>query len=98
MKRSQKFIELNGRKPSNNEIARLVRDTRPDKLTEISTAEVKAAQLARLDAEEAQTLKQLRPNCARTRLHSGASACGGRRSPTPPNTHLSVFRSRKIMS
>jgi conjugative relaxase-like TrwC/TraI family protein len=55
----QKFIELNGRKPSNNEIARLIRDTRPDKLTEISTAEVKAAQLARLDAGEAQTLKQL---------------------------------------
>jgi conjugative relaxase-like TrwC/TraI family protein len=56
----QKFTELNGRKPSNNEIARLIRDTRPDRLTEISTAEVKAAQLARLDAGEARTLKQLR--------------------------------------
>ena len=37
-----------------------MRDTRAEKLTEISTADVKAGQYARLDAEEAQTLKQLR--------------------------------------
>ena len=51
------FLEHNGRLPSNNEIARLVRDTRAEKLTEISTAEVKAAQFARMDATEAETLK-----------------------------------------
>ena len=33
--------------------------TRPEKLTEITSAEVKALQVSRLDAEEAQTLKQL---------------------------------------
>ncbi len=38
-----KFVDQNGRLPSNNEVARLVRDTRPEKLTEISTADVKAA-------------------------------------------------------
>ena len=54
------FLDRNGRLPSNKEIARLVRDTRPEKLTEISTAEVKAGQLARMDAGEVQTLKQLR--------------------------------------
>ena len=54
------FLDENGRLPSNNEIARLIRDTRPEKLTEISTAEVKARQLARLDVEEARTLEQLR--------------------------------------
>jgi conjugative relaxase-like TrwC/TraI family protein len=54
------FLNENGRLPSDNEIAILVRQTRPEKLTEISTAEVKISQLARLDAEEARTLQQLR--------------------------------------
>ena len=53
-------MDQNGRRPSNNEIAILVRDTRPEKLTEITTAEVKAGQLARLSPEEAQTLQALR--------------------------------------
>jgi conjugative relaxase-like TrwC/TraI family protein len=34
------FLDKNGRLPSNNEIARLVRDTRPEKLAEITTAQV----------------------------------------------------------
>ena len=46
-------MDQNGRRPSNNEIAILVRDTRPEKLTEITTAEVKASQRARLSPEEA---------------------------------------------
>jgi conjugative relaxase-like TrwC/TraI family protein len=54
------FLNDNGRLPSNNEIARLVRDTRPEKLTEITTAEVKAGQFARMDGAEAQTLQSLR--------------------------------------
>jgi len=53
------FLNENGRLPSNNEVAILVRDTRPGKLTEIITAEVKASQFARMDPEEARTLKQL---------------------------------------
>ena len=54
------FLHENGRLPSNNEITRLIRDTRAQKLREISTAQVKAGQLARMDPQEAQTLKQLR--------------------------------------
>ena len=58
------FMDKNGRRPSNNEIAMLVRDTRPEKLTEITTAEVKAGQLARRSPEEAQTLQGLRQAAA----------------------------------
>jgi conjugative relaxase-like TrwC/TraI family protein len=52
------FLDKNGRSPSNNEIARLVRDSRPEKLTEITTAEVKAGQRARMSPEEAATAKE----------------------------------------
>ncbi len=69
------FMEQNGRKPSNGEIAMLVRETRDPKLKEISTPEVKARQYARLDADEAHTLKQLRQTAIeRGSLHSPASA------------------------
>jgi conjugative relaxase-like TrwC/TraI family protein len=54
------FLDKNGRLPSDNEIARLVRDSRPEKLTEITTAEVKAGQRARMTTEEAAALKDLR--------------------------------------
>jgi len=54
------FLDKNGRLPSNNEIARLVRDTRPEKLAEITTAQVKEGQLARMGPEEAQRLRELR--------------------------------------
>jgi conjugative relaxase-like TrwC/TraI family protein len=53
------FIDRNGRKPSKNEVAILIRETRDQKLTEISTPDVKARQMARLAADEAETLKQL---------------------------------------
>ncbi len=53
------FIDRNGRKPSKNEVAILIRETRDQKLTEISTPDVKARQISRLAAEEAETLRQL---------------------------------------
>ena len=54
------FTEKTGRRPSDNEVAILVRESRPDKLVEISSAEVKQRQLARLTPEETQTLTELR--------------------------------------
>jgi conjugative relaxase-like TrwC/TraI family protein len=54
------FTEKTGRRPTDNEVAILVRDSRPDKLIEISTAEVKHRQIVRLTPEEAQTLTELR--------------------------------------
>lgn len=58
------FIDLNGRQPSKNEVAILIRETRAEKLTEISTPDVKARQLSRLSPEEAHTLKDLRQAAA----------------------------------
>ena len=49
-----------GRRPTDNEVAVLVRETRPDKLIEISPAEIKQRQIVRLTPEEAQTLTALR--------------------------------------
>jgi conjugative relaxase-like TrwC/TraI family protein len=92
-----KFMDENGRRPSNKEVALLVRDSRPEKLMEITTADVKAGQLARLSPEEAQRLKA----CARRRRRGARSA---RRPPprlrslSPPNTLSSVFPWPKIMS
>jgi conjugative relaxase-like TrwC/TraI family protein len=69
------FLHENGRLPSNNEVAILVRDTRPEKLTAITTAEVKARQFSRMDAEEAHTLKQLHQTALdRGSIHEQAAA------------------------
>ena len=54
------FVESKGRQPSDNEVAVLVRESRADKLVEISTAEVHSRQTARLTPEERLTLEQLR--------------------------------------
>ena len=54
------FIESKGHQPSDNEIAVLVRESRADKLVEISTAEVHSRQTARLTPEESLTLEQIR--------------------------------------
>jgi conjugative relaxase-like TrwC/TraI family protein len=54
------FVESTGRQPSDNEIAVLVRESRADKLVEISTAEVHSRQTARLTPEESLTLEQIR--------------------------------------
>jgi conjugative relaxase-like TrwC/TraI family protein len=54
------FVESKGHQPSDNEIAVLVRESRADKLVEISTAEVCSRQTARLTPEESLTLEQIR--------------------------------------
>jgi conjugative relaxase-like TrwC/TraI family protein len=56
----ESFTETKGRRPTDNEVAVLVRESRPDKLMEISTAEVKHRQRARLTPEETRTLAELR--------------------------------------
>src|SRR6202522_3500085 len=54
------FVESKGRQPSDNEIAVLVRESRADKLIEISTGEGHSRQRARLTPEESLTLEQIR--------------------------------------
>jgi conjugative relaxase-like TrwC/TraI family protein len=69
----QQFVERNGRQPTDREIAVLVRETRAEKLVEISTQEVRARQRARLSPEEAAELVRLRNGCHMSSA-SGASA------------------------
>ncbi len=59
----QQFVERNGRQPNDREIAVLVRETRAEKLVEISTQEVRARQRARPSPEEAADLGRLRNGC-----------------------------------
>jgi conjugative relaxase-like TrwC/TraI family protein len=55
----EQFTEEHGRKPTNNEVAVLVRESRADKLVEISTDLVREQQQARLSPEESHSLKHL---------------------------------------
>jgi ATP-dependent exoDNAse (exonuclease V) alpha subunit len=69
------FVKLNGRQPSDNEVARLVRDSRNEKLTEITTPEVKGRQYARMSAEERKTLTELHETAVeRGSIHEHAPA------------------------
>jgi conjugative relaxase-like TrwC/TraI family protein len=61
------FIETHRRAPTDTEIAMLVRESRPGKLTEISTEEVRNSQFARLTPEGARELAQVREQAGRNR-------------------------------
>lgn len=56
----REFVRTEGRQPTDSEVAVLVRDTRPDKLHEISTAEVHERQLKRISHEEHASLVDLK--------------------------------------
>jgi conjugative relaxase-like TrwC/TraI family protein len=56
----EEFTEKNGRPPTDNEVAVLVRQTRADKLIEISTDELHSRQRSRLTKKEASALVGLR--------------------------------------
>lgn len=56
----EQFKEQHGRKPTDNEVAVLVRESRTDKLIEISTEQVRRQQQERLSPEESQRLDRLR--------------------------------------
>jgi conjugative relaxase-like TrwC/TraI family protein len=54
------FTRQSGRKPTDNEVAVLVRESRADKLAEISTEQMRRQQRARLSLEELQSVERLR--------------------------------------
>ena len=56
----ERFALEHGRKPTDNEVAVLVRESRADKLAEIATDKVREQQQARLAPEEKHTLQHLR--------------------------------------
>ena len=70
----EKFIEQHGRRPTDNEVAVLVRDSRADKLTEISTREVREKQRARLTPHEEQMLEAMRGTARFTSVEVDSSA------------------------
>ena len=56
----RQFAAEHGRQPTDNEVAVLVRESRPDKLHEISSAEVHRLQVDRISAQELTNLLDLR--------------------------------------
>jgi conjugative relaxase-like TrwC/TraI family protein len=85
------FMKQNGRAPTDNEVAVLVRESRADKLTEISTEEVHAQQLSRLLPQEASQLADLR-NDAFARSQPGpASAARDSAAPSLAYAEEHVF-------
>ena len=56
----ERFTVEHGRKPTDNEVAVLVRESRADKLAEIATEKVREQQQARLAPNEQHTLQHLR--------------------------------------
>jgi conjugative relaxase-like TrwC/TraI family protein len=68
------FAEQHGRKPTDNEVAVLVRESRADKLTEISTRELREKQRARLTLNEKKILARTRGSTHRTAPSVASSA------------------------
>ena len=71
------FVHVHGRQPTDNEIATLVRETRGEKLIEITTPEVKRVQRSRMTADEARVLQGVRARASPVPLEvvrSGYSA------------------------
>jgi len=56
---AEEFAAAKGRKPTKREVEVLVRESREDKLTKISTSEVRALQRAELSQDEARALDEL---------------------------------------
>lgn len=61
----ERFTVEHGRKPTDNEVAVLVRESRADKLAEVSTEQVRQQQRARLSPEESYSLERLRDDSLR---------------------------------
>jgi conjugative relaxase-like TrwC/TraI family protein len=68
------FVEQHGRKPTDNEVAVLIRESRADKLTEISTRELREKQRARLTQNEKNILSWTQSDAHRTTQSVASSA------------------------
>jgi hypothetical protein len=67
------FVREHGRKPTDNEVAVLVRESRADKLLEISTGELRARQRSRLTPHDEHELATLRPDSLRVLRREAAA-------------------------
>jgi conjugative relaxase-like TrwC/TraI family protein len=98
----ERFIEEHGRKPTNNEVAVLVRESRADKLTEISTQRLRKLQQARLFPEEGRALKDLHKKSLKRPRHTPFEPFQEAESLQHAKEHLfersSVVREHELMT
>ncbi len=92
------FMEKTGRQPTDNEVAVLVRETRADKLIEISTEEVRRRQRSRLSHEEAIGLSELRRDRVANDLIPTSSEPSLRHAEEHVFERVSVARDHEILT
>jgi conjugative relaxase-like TrwC/TraI family protein len=98
----ERFTVDHGRKPTNNEVAVLVRESRADKLTEISTERLRKLQQARLFPEEGRALKKLHKKSLKRTRHTPPEPFQEAESLQHAKEHLfersSVVREHELMT
>jgi hypothetical protein len=98
----EQFTVEHGRKPTNNEVAVLVRESRADKLAEISTELVREQQQAHLAPEERQALQSIRAKSIERHPHISQELSQASESPQHAKAHLfernSVVRDFDLMT
>ncbi len=94
----EEFTEKNGRPPTDNEVAVLVRETRADKLIEISTDDVRSRQRARLTRDEGDVLVNLHENASTRDLGTEPSAPSLRYAEDHLFERVSVARDHEILT
>lgn len=98
----ERFALEHGRKPTDNEVAVLVRESRADKLAEIATDKVREQQQARLAPEEKQTLQHLRAESLERNPHILHESSQASESLQYAKEHLfernSVVRDHELMT
>ncbi len=96
------FIRENGRKPTDNEVALLVRESRADKLAEISTERVREQQQGRMTPEERFSLERIRAESIERSPHLSRELSPASESLRHAKAHLfernSVVRDHELMT
>jgi conjugative relaxase-like TrwC/TraI family protein len=98
----ERFRVEHGRKPTNNEVAVLVRESRADKLAEISTERLRKQQQARLLPKEGRALKNLHKKSLKHTRHNPLEPLREAESLQHAKEHLfersSVVRDHELMT
>jgi len=98
----ERFTVEHGRKPTNNEVAVLVRESRADKLAEISTERLRQQQQARLLPEEGRALRNLHKKSLKHARHNPFGPLREAESLQHAKEHLfersSVVRDHELMT
>jgi hypothetical protein len=92
------FVEKTGRRPTDNEVAVLVRETRADKLVDISTEQLRARQRDRLTEAEGCSLLELRRDGPAVDLSPAAPGPSLRHAQDHVFERVSVARDHEILT